>query len=261
MSETNARLPEVLTAAYEPYVRAVLAGRSVSEPPGLDDAIEEGRRWLEEALSRMLSLPFPSQDRGPLELFQDAMRFPTKVLADAGHPAAARDALARNALPGDLYDLAPASSRDLGEGVWRAHLAWGAAKAAAMTRRTAGVAHPEPHGQVEARGGLEEIRLGGGSAQRPGPATSSGWRRGRLGAPGGVPGHRGSGGAPDQLLGLRSARRCRGIGAGAACGRRPGSGPLRGIPRPCVPGGPIPHGPRLRGTSGMFASIADLGLR
>ena len=86
MSETNARLPEVLAAAYEPYVRAVLAGRSISEPPGLDDAIEEGRRWLEEALSRMLSLPFPSQDRGPLELFQDAMRFPTKVLADARSP-------------------------------------------------------------------------------------------------------------------------------------------------------------------------------
>ena len=155
MSETNARLSEVLAAAYEPYVRAVLAGRAVSEPPGLDDAIEEGRRWLEEALSRMLSLPFPSQDRGPLELFQDAMRFPTKVLADAGHPAAARDALASNALPGDLYDLAPASSRDLGEGVWRAHLAWGAAKAAAMTRRTAGLLTRNLMDRSKLEGGLK----------------------------------------------------------------------------------------------------------
>ena len=38
------------------------------------------------------------------------------------------------ALPGDVYSLAPASSRQLGEEVWTAHLTWGATKARAMRR-------------------------------------------------------------------------------------------------------------------------------
>ena len=127
---------EVLIDSYAAYVRAAVAERVGSEPAGLDEAIGEGRRWLHEVLERLLRLPYLQQDRGPLEVFQEAMRFPTLVLQAAGHQPVRRDDLARNALPGDLYDLAPASSRDLGEQVWRAHLAWGAAKAAAMTRRT-----------------------------------------------------------------------------------------------------------------------------
>ena len=45
--------------------------------------------------------------------------------------------IAEAALPGDVYDLAPASTRDLGDEVWALHLAWGAAKAAAFKRRPA----------------------------------------------------------------------------------------------------------------------------
>jgi hypothetical protein len=33
------------------------------------------------------------------------------------------------ALPGDLLDIAPATSRDIGEEAWRAHVAWGLARA------------------------------------------------------------------------------------------------------------------------------------
>ena len=44
-----------------------------------------------------------------------------------------RDEVTVNALPGDRYGLAPASSRELGDEVWEAHLRWGAAKAAALT--------------------------------------------------------------------------------------------------------------------------------
>jgi hypothetical protein len=61
------------------------------------------------------------------------MRFPTRALAEAGTPPVRRDPAAVAALPGDLYDLAPASSRPLGDAAWEAHMAWGAAKAAAMT--------------------------------------------------------------------------------------------------------------------------------
>lgn len=117
-------------------MRAAVVQRAGREPAGLDEALGEGRRWLQDALKGLLGRPYPLQDRGPLELFQEAMRFPTAVLQAEGYPPVPRDELSRSALPGDLYDLAPASSRELGEEVWRAHLAWGAAKAAAMTGRT-----------------------------------------------------------------------------------------------------------------------------
>ena len=137
--------------AYEPYVRAEVAKltrggaeaperaagpEAPEEPHGLEAAIDEGRRWLETALAEMLGLPYSMQARGPLELFQEAMRYPTGVLEKGGYPPAPRDRTARSALPGDLYGLAPASSERLGEEAWQAHLAWGTAKAVAMTNRS-----------------------------------------------------------------------------------------------------------------------------
>lgn len=130
------QLFDVLVDSYEGYVRTAVAARIGGEPAGLDQAIGAGRQWLENALGHLLRLPYPLQSRGPLEIFQEAMRFPTRILQEGGYPPAPRDDLSRMALPGDLYGLAPASSRELGEEVWRAHLAWGADKAAAMARRT-----------------------------------------------------------------------------------------------------------------------------
>ena len=129
-------LLEVLVEGYEGYVRAAVAGRVGHEPAGLDEAIAAGRQWLEKALEQLLQRPYPRQSRGPLEVFQEAMRFPTRALEASGYPPVQRDDLSCKALPGDVYGLAPASSREVGEEVWRAHLAWGADKAAAMTRRT-----------------------------------------------------------------------------------------------------------------------------
>ncbi len=60
------------------------------------------------------------------------MRFPGDLLAAEGVPPRSRDRVAEGALPGDRYDLAPASSRALGDEAWRAHLAWGLAKAQAL---------------------------------------------------------------------------------------------------------------------------------
>lgn len=140
-------------AAYEPYVRAAAearlaeAGLTVDSPEAeavfaresLAESIGWGRSWLAERLGELLSEPFAGQRRGPLELFQEAMKFPTGALAAAGVPPAERDEAAVNALPGDLYDLAPASSSVLGEEAWAAHLAWGAAKARALRPPTVGV--------------------------------------------------------------------------------------------------------------------------
>jgi len=120
-----------LVAAYRPYVQNLFAGRGL-DVAEFESALEEGRFWLDDSLAALLSQPFCEQSRGPLELFQEAMRFPTAALDAAGVEAAVRGDTAVAALPGDLYDLAPTSSQALGEDVWEAHIAWGAAKARAF---------------------------------------------------------------------------------------------------------------------------------
>lgn len=125
-------LTEALVGAYRSRVEQRLAAAGIEPPPDLAAALDEGERWLRDELERLLAVPFPRQRRAPLELFQEAMRFPTRVLAEAGVPPVPRDPAVVEALPGDHYDLAPASSRDLGEEVWLVHLAWGAEKVQAI---------------------------------------------------------------------------------------------------------------------------------
>ncbi|MDX1449483.1 MAG: hypothetical protein R3246_10535 [Acidimicrobiia bacterium] len=126
-------LAEALVFAYRPHVERRLAERGLTID--VSPAIDAGEQWLAEALADLLDRPFSEQSRGPLEVFQEAMRFPTAALSDAGVEPVDRDEVTANALPGDVYDLAPASSRDLGEEVWRAHLLWGARKARALGDR------------------------------------------------------------------------------------------------------------------------------
>lgn len=128
-------LASALVSAFRPYVLGLLAERNVGEVGGLEPSLAEGEAWLRGELSALLSRPFAEQPRGPLEVFQEAIGFPTRVLESAGVAPAKRDEVTTNALPGDLYDLAPASSRDLGEEVWAAHLRWGVEKAAALRDR------------------------------------------------------------------------------------------------------------------------------
>jgi hypothetical protein len=99
----------------------------------MEEAIRDGEEWLRSTLADLLARPFAEQARGPLEVFQEAMKFPTAALEQAGVEAPTRDPVAEGALPGDRYDLAPASTRDLGEEVWTVHLMWGATKAKALT--------------------------------------------------------------------------------------------------------------------------------
>jgi hypothetical protein len=121
------RLHAAFLAAYRPYVESLLAERGM---PSVPEAVAAGERWLDETLGELLALPAREQPRSPLEVFQEALRFPTEALEESGVAPVGRDEAAEAALPGDLFDLAPASSQALGEEAWRAHLEWGAAKAA-----------------------------------------------------------------------------------------------------------------------------------
>ena len=128
IDEASKTLADELARAYAPFVGA----RTGSLDVDLAEALEAGEVWLREELTTELSRPYNQQRRGPLEIFQAAMSFPTEVLLAAGVEEPRRDAMAVQALPGDRFDLAPASSRDISDDVWTAHLGWGVTKAAAM---------------------------------------------------------------------------------------------------------------------------------
>lgn len=127
--EISHELKAALVEALVPYVTRLAVERDWPVPAGWDDAVEEGRTWLSDALDQLLLEPIGRQARSPLELFQEALRFPTDALATAAVPVPERDPVAVNALPGDLYAMAPASSQALGERAWKAHVAWGMEKA------------------------------------------------------------------------------------------------------------------------------------
>lgn len=128
IDEASQTLADELVAAYAPFVGA----RTGSLDVDLAEALEAGEAWLREELTVELSRPYGQQRRGPLEIFQAAMSFPTEVLLAAGVEEPPRDAMAVQALPGDRFNLAPASSRDISDEVWTAHLGWGVTKAASM---------------------------------------------------------------------------------------------------------------------------------
>lgn len=125
-------LRDALARVYRPWLVHLFETRGWEVGPAVAGAIDRGEQWLTDRLDHLLAEPFDRQRRGPLELFQEAMRFPTAALVDLGVDRVERDPLAERAIPGDVFDLAPASSAVLGETVWHAHLAWGAAKANAM---------------------------------------------------------------------------------------------------------------------------------
>lgn len=131
------RLREALVSALPSYVVGRLAAGGWPQPA--DSVLRDAQSWLAAELDRLLALPYRDQPRGPLEVFQEALAGPTAALASAGAAPPRRDPAAEAALPGDTFDLAPASSAALGEEAWLAHLAWGAAKAAAITRPACGV--------------------------------------------------------------------------------------------------------------------------
>lgn len=121
---------DAFVAAYVPFTRARL--ELLAPGVDVDHALEQGRHWLAGELGQWTRLGSGEQHRGPLQIFQTAMAFPTAALEDHGVAAPMRDAGAQRALPGDTYNLAPASSRDIGEDAWQAHVAWGIAKAKVM---------------------------------------------------------------------------------------------------------------------------------
>lgn len=135
------RLHAAMVAAFPDYVTSVFAERGYPLDRHAVETIEHAAVALDWALSEELSLPFRRQRRGPLELFQSAARTTAQVLEEAGIAP-----LQSSGRMGEIdpYGLVPGSSSALGTEVHEAHLAWGAAKAAAFVETH----HPTAKGKV-----------------------------------------------------------------------------------------------------------------
>jgi hypothetical protein len=83
------------------------------------------------------------------------LAIPTAALEAIGAEPIDRDPVDMAVLPRDRYGLAPAGSQDLGEAVWRAHLAWGIAKAEGVAGMVPAAASQGPTRPVAALVGMD----------------------------------------------------------------------------------------------------------
>lgn len=123
------RLHSTLVSAFPAYVTAVFTERGYPLNRTMAVAIEEATAFLDVELAVVLEQEYQQQRRSPLELFRAALEMLAPTLAGAGM---SRAATGLSTAEGDTYGLAPGSSSVLGSEAHDAHLAWGAAKAAAF---------------------------------------------------------------------------------------------------------------------------------
>jgi hypothetical protein len=140
--DQSGRLGEQMVVRVERLLPGWLERRAqqVASAWGVTDADERLRDAAVLAAARVTSelralvAAHPIDQRvTPLEVVRSAHREPTRVLADLGVAPIVRDRFEERAQPDDRYGLTPRSFADLGDDELVAlHLAWGAAKAAAV---------------------------------------------------------------------------------------------------------------------------------
>jgi hypothetical protein len=96
---------------------------------------ERARAEVGREVGALLATDVDDQRSNPLSLLRGAVRYPTAVLREAGVPPVARDEFAEQAFPDDIYDLAPATWRDVDESLQEPGIAWGAWKAKTVLDR------------------------------------------------------------------------------------------------------------------------------
>ena len=108
------------------------------DPEVLEAAREAGLRAKAEvgaAVRTRVEADIDAQRTTPLALLRSAVRYPTRILQEAGVPPVERDPMQVRLLPDDLYDLSPASFADVDPTLAEPGMVWGAAKALAHRRR------------------------------------------------------------------------------------------------------------------------------
>lgn len=118
------RLVSAFHEAVPPDVRA--AARTAGQRARVEVGAE---------LRVLLETDVDAQRTNPLAVLRAAVRFPTAVLRGAGVPPVVRDDFAERSFPADVYDLSPATWRDLDESLHEPGLVWGAFKAKTVLDR------------------------------------------------------------------------------------------------------------------------------
>lgn len=127
----SADVARTFVAALDGYVRGIVVDRGLDDQ-GLDAAITEAETWLDTRFGQWMEATPTRQAGSPLAMFREALRFPSAALLSAGAEAVDRDPQQVEALPGDVLDLSPATSQQLGEEAFAAHVAWGLGRAEAV---------------------------------------------------------------------------------------------------------------------------------
>ena len=138
----SAQLRVALVEAFPDYVTRRLQALGVTVP---GEVVERSTADLSKSLARLEAAPHDLGE-SPLELVRIATEPITTALVAAGVAPVEQDAQAVDLHPDDLFDLYPATSRDLGEDVWRVHMQWGLERA----RRVAGMV-PAPSPEAKTR--------------------------------------------------------------------------------------------------------------
>ena len=137
-------LADAVELALPGWVERVVTRLVVAWQGGPPDAAvaeaarDAGRRAAAEVgveVRALLAADIDEQWTTPLSLLRAAVRYPTGVLQDAGVPPVERDPIQERLLPGDIYDLSPASFADVDPALAEPGMVWGAAKALAHRRR------------------------------------------------------------------------------------------------------------------------------
>jgi hypothetical protein len=113
------------------------AGRSFDAPVA-EATAAAGRQAADEvgqAVRELLERDIDDQTTTPLSLVRGAVRYPTRILREAGVAPVVRDEVQERLFPDDVYDLTPASFADVDPALAEPGLTWGAAKAFAHIQR------------------------------------------------------------------------------------------------------------------------------
>ncbi|MDJ0923959.1 MAG: hypothetical protein QNJ77_05305 [Acidimicrobiia bacterium] len=113
------QLRAALVAAFPGYLRRRLADIGIVDDDALSGIIVAATEQLSASLAQQV-LADP-----PLELVRRATEPVTDALLDRNVVPVARDERSVEIHPDDVFDLYPATSRDLGEDAWRVHMEWG----------------------------------------------------------------------------------------------------------------------------------------
>lgn len=132
-----AQLHTAIIAAFPSYVRERLQCLGVADDDALADVLVAATSLLDTQLAELDGV---SLRESPLEIVRIATEPLTAALRERGIAPVPRDARSAELHPDDVYDLYPATSRDLGEDVWRIHMQWGIERA----RQVAGVVPSSP---------------------------------------------------------------------------------------------------------------------